>query len=485
MVFANGNTHIGNEQKGLKAYNNGSVFTGTEANPLIMSSYDGRIEICNPISSKLKFDHGDGTVRLISKTSPQNQFLFEPNGTIKIGNTTNPAIQIDPNYNVIRIGNKLRFDQYNGDVRLTCETPLQTQLIFTSAGSIKIGGTGYPLMEIDANNDVGIVRIGNMTEPLLDNETYFDLNVPKAVIRYTNVQHSLYPISVGFQFIPSIDFAYSTNPAYWGAMNDVMALTGLSDGRASIGTQDNNINVVYSKFYFSTGNYIGTLASSDLSLKTNIQKLSTISEKVLKLNPVTYDFVKSSSGEDVSQNLAYKNRAGFIAQEVLDVFPDLVVMGGDSLLRLDYAGLIPYLTKAFQEQSQIIQMQSTEITELRKQMQDIQKGIYTADFIITEETTQPAKAPKQNETGNVLFQNAPNPFNISTTIKYQLSDNAANAKICIYNLTGKQLQCYNLQATKGENSIEVRASSLQSGMYLYSLIVGDKLIDTKRMVLTE
>jgi hypothetical protein len=86
---------------------------------------------------------------------------------------------------------------------------------------------------------------------------------------------------------------------------------------------------------------------------------------------------------------------------------------------------------------------------------------------------------------NTLFQNTPNPFNISTTIKYQLSDNATNAKICIYNLTGKQLQCYNLPATKGESSIEVCASSLQSGMYLYSLIVGDKLISTKRMVLTE
>ncbi len=86
---------------------------------------------------------------------------------------------------------------------------------------------------------------------------------------------------------------------------------------------------------------------------------------------------------------------------------------------------------------------------------------------------------------NTLFQNTPNPFNQSTMIKYQLSHNATNAKICIYNLTGKQLQCYNLTATKGEGAIEVRASSLQSGMYLYSLIVDDKLISTKRMVLTE
>jgi hypothetical protein len=164
----------------------------------------------------------------------------------------------------------------------------------------------------------------------------------------------------------------------------------------------------------------------------------------------------------------------------LKVFPDLVTIDENGLHRLDYAGLIPYLTKALQEQTQ-------KVEDLQQQINDIQKVIYTADFIINDETTQPTKAPKADspESDNVLYQNAPNPFNLSTTIKYQLSDNAINAKICIYNLTGKQLQCYNLQATKSESSIEVRASSLQSGMYLYSLIVDDKLISTKRMILTE
>lgn len=62
---------------------------------------------------------------------------------------------------------------------------------------------------------------------------------------------------------------------------------------------------------------------------------------------------------------------------------------------------------------------------------------------------------------------------------------STSTKICIYNLAGKQLQCRELPAAQGTNTIEVRASSLQAGMYLYSLIVGNQLVDTKRMVLTE
>jgi hypothetical protein len=84
---------------------------------------------------------------------------------------------------------------------------------------------------------------------------------------------------------------------------------------------------------------------------------------------------------------------------------------------------------------------------------------------------------------NALLQNSPNPFNKSTTIRYQLAENTKNAKICIYNLQGKQLQCHPLKSASGE--IEVKASALRSGTYLYSLIINNKLIETKRMILTE
>ncbi|MDR0763370.1 MAG: T9SS type A sorting domain-containing protein, partial [Bacteroidales bacterium] len=80
-----------------------------------------------------------------------------------------------------------------------------------------------------------------------------------------------------------------------------------------------------------------------------------------------------------------------------------------------------------------------------------------------------------------LYQNTPNPFNKSTTIKYQLPAKTKDAKIIIYDLQGKQLKRYPLKADEGE----VKVSDLPAGIYLYTLIVDNMPIDTKRMILTE
>jgi hypothetical protein len=343
-------------------------------------------------------------------------------------------------------------------------------------------------VEVTSN---GTVNIGNTAEPLFDIYTRFQINMDaqeKAIMKSVGVDDQTGKQSVtGFQFFPEM-FVITGGPSSYTGKEGIMTLTGLDNKRANIGSFSNNIFRIYSHELYLNGVNLGPIILSDVTFKTNIRELPSISERLQKLRPVVYDFAKDGSGDDVSKYSAYKNRVGFIAQEIKDIFPDLVTIDEKGLHRLDYAGLIPYLTKTIQEQNETIQIQNDKIENLQQQINDIQNGVYTADFVIDGEEMQPSKAPKtaqQNEIDNILYQNAPNPFNISTTIKYQLSDNATNAKICIYNLTGKQLQCYNLQATKGENSIEVRASSLQSGMYLYSLIVDDKLVSTKRMVLTE
>ncbi len=45
--------------------------------------------------------------------------------------------------------------------------------------------------------------------------------------------------------------------------------------------------------------------------------------------------------------------------------------------------------------------------------------------------------------------------------------------------------CYDPIDAFGHGSVEVSASSLLPGMYLYTLVVDGQIIDTKRMILTE
>jgi len=83
-----------------------------------------------------------------------------------------------------------------------------------------------------------------------------------------------------------------------------------------------------------------------------------------------------------------------------------------------------------------------------------------------------------------LYQNTPNPFSSNTEISCYLPENPKQASIHIYNLQGIELKSYSLTQT-GLNTVIVNGSELSAGMYLYTLIVDNNIIDTKRMILTK
>ncbi|GHT62018.1 hypothetical protein FACS189451_05370 [Bacteroidia bacterium] len=83
---------------------------------------------------------------------------------------------------------------------------------------------------------------------------------------------------------------------------------------------------------------------------------------------------------------------------------------------------------------------------------------------------------------SVLAQNTPNPFTNQTEIKYFVAPGVKNAYIYIFDMQGKLLQKIN--AATGQNSVTVQGSTLQAGIYLYSLVADGREVDTKRMILT-
>lgn len=72
-----------------------------------------------------------------------------------------------------------------------------------------------------------------------------------------------------------------------------------------------------------------------------------------------------------------------------------------------------------------------------------------------------------------LFQNYPNPFNSSTVIKFELSDRAYTL-LSIYNLLGQAIaKLVDGPKEPGRYSVQWNASAFPSGVYLYSLKVGN------------
>ncbi len=91
--------------------------------------------------------------------------------------------------------------------------------------------------------------------------------------------------------------------------------------------------------------------SSDRRLKMHIRPLQTGLRTVMALRPRKYDW-RDGSGHEL----------GFIAQEVKPVLPDVVrTISAKGYLGINYAGIIPVLVKAVQEQQ-------FEITELRREI---------------------------------------------------------------------------------------------------------------------
>ena len=103
-------------------------------------------------------------------------------------------------------------------------------------------------------------------------------------------------------------------------------------------------------------------AISDQSLKTNIKPLETGLTQILALQPRRFDWTEESKNEA-------RNVAGFIAQEVEQVLPDLVAPfrynDTETKLGLKMGDMIPTLVKAIQELNTLVTAQAAEITALK------------------------------------------------------------------------------------------------------------------------
>jgi hypothetical protein len=81
----------------------------------------------------------------------------------------------------------------------------------------------------------------------------------------------------------------------------------------------------------------------------------------------------------------------------------------------------------------------------------------------------------------VLNQNVPNPFAEQTTITYNVPENYGYTQMVFTTVEGRILKTVDI-TKKGRGQINVYSNDLSSGMYMYSLIVDGKTIDTKKMV---
>ena len=83
-----------------------------------------------------------------------------------------------------------------------------------------------------------------------------------------------------------------------------------------------------------------------------------------------------------------------------------------------------------------------------------------------------------------LYQNSPNPFAKETNISFRLPE-SGNAKLTIYDVTGKILRIYDVNGVKGLNTIKISKSELNGNGILYYQLDSQSHTATKQMLVID
>lgn len=215
-------------------------------------------------------------------------------------------------------------------------------------------------------------------------------------------------------------------------------------------------------FNSTTGAYTGI---SDERLKTNIQSMSPALEKINQLKPSTFQFKNTTDKQFYN---------GFIAQDVMKVFPNLVthIVNPERNLdvyTLDYSGFGVIAVKGVQELDQTVKSQEQTINTLQDRITKLEAALNAISNNLGSRDIK----------GISLQQNQPNPFNQITTIHYTIPQ-GASAQIRIYDAAGIMIK--NMIATESGQA-QINAYDLKPGTYTYTLIVNGNVAASKKMVL--
>jgi hypothetical protein len=105
--------------------------------------------------------------------------------------------------------------------------------------------------------------------------------------------------------------------------------------------------------------------ASDISLKENIHTIPNALERVQELRGVNYEWIDKDNGEEGLQ-------MGFIAQEAIDVIPE-VVNGDTEIYSMQYAPITALLVEAMKEQQKMIEKQQGLIEKLMKEVESLKE----------------------------------------------------------------------------------------------------------------
>jgi hypothetical protein len=184
---------------------------------------------------------------------------------------------------------------------------------------------------------------------------------------------------------------------------------------------------------------------------------------------------------------------GFVAQEVEEAAKkmnydfsgvDAPNNEGD-LYGLRYSQFVVPLVKSVQDLNKKLEEENKELKErLLEQDNKISKLEEMMTKILNGQslTTSGVNNSNVSVSGAYLLQNAPNPSNGTTIIRYHLPQGSGSARVVITNAKGQLLKSIAINGS-GNRKITLDGSTFAFGSYTYSLWVEGRQVDARQMII--
>lgn len=201
-------------------------------------------------------------------------------------------------------------------------------------------------------------------------------------------------------------------------------------------------------------------------------------EEIRKFNPEEYANIIAHGNKEknVVSPVMEKTHFGLVAQELQNVYPELVYQDDNGYLSVNYIELIPILMQSVKELNAKVELQNAVISKLTTANEDAQQAkSFSNETTSVESLTQGLVS---------MEQNVPNPFSEKTDIAIYLPESVKTAKLCIYDLNGSQISKQEV-AGRGETTMTIHADEMADGMYIYALIADGKVVTTRKMVISK
>ena len=221
------------------------------------------------------------------------------------------------------------------------------------------------------------------------------------------------------------------------------------------------------------------ITASDTRLKEDIKAFDSGLDKLMQIKTYTY---KYNGKAGINSKLKHY---GVIAQEFEKIMPEAVGefdwanMNAEGELTTDVehykyvqTEAVKYiLVNAVKEQQTIIESQEERLTKLEAQIATLLEGNNQAIDISGGDSSKA-----------VLGDNYPNPFGSLTDIRYFVPEESENATLNVFDNSGKLIKSVNI-TERGNGVLNVNFSDMPAGIYNYQMVVDDKLVATKKIVL--